>query len=112
MRISESKCFSWHGLCLLLQSITRSLGGRDVQGVEVPAGQARLASGTSPNQHSWRALRAATPRARAARSSPSHLQKHSDTSRPGKREKFPPYRASRNWDLPLGRMGSEEDKNF
>lgn len=112
MRISESKCFSWHGFCLLLQSITRFLGGRDVQGVEVPTGQARLASGTSSNQHNWRTLRAATPRARAARSSPSHLQKHSDISRTGKREKFPPCRARRSCDLPLGRVGQRKTKDF
>lgn len=58
MRISESKCFSWHGLCLPLQGITRSLGGRDMQRVEVPTGQARMASGTSSDQHNRRALRA------------------------------------------------------
>lgn len=75
MRISESKCFSWHGLCLLLQGITRSLGGTDMLRVELPTGHARMASGTSSDQHNRRALRAATLRARAARSSPSHLQK-------------------------------------
>lgn len=50
MRISESKCFSWHGLCLLLQGITRSPGGMDMQRVEVPIGQARLAPGTSSDR--------------------------------------------------------------
>lgn len=111
MRISESKYFSWHGLCLLLQGITRSLGGRDMQRVEVATGQARMASGSSSDQHNRRALRAATSRARAARrTSPSHLPKPSGTSRPGKREKFPPCRASRSWDFPLVRMESEEEK--
>lgn len=70
----------------------------------------RAGSGTSSSQHNWRALGAATTRARAARPSDSHLQKYSDTSRTGKREKFPPCRASRSWDLPLGRVGPEEEK--
>lgn len=82
---------------------------RNLQRVEVPIGQAL---GTSSDQRNWRALRPAIPRARAARSSPSHLQKHSDTSRPGKREKFPPCRARRSWDLPFVRVGSEEEKEL
>lgn len=79
---------------------------RNLQRVEVPIGQAL---GTSSDQRNWRALRPAIPRARAARSSPSHLQKHSDTSRPGKREKFPPCRAGIS---PLWEWGQRKKKNF
>lgn len=70
MRISESKCFLRHGLCLLPQGAMRSLGkqdgcycshychGGDTQRVEVhctatTVGQDKPASGTSTNWHNW-----------------------------------------------------------
>lgn len=123
MRISESKCFLWHGLCLLPQGTTRSLGKRDcryccrgdmrraeVHRAAAAVGQDKPASGTSTDRHNWRAPRAALPGSRAARSLPPHLQKHGDSSRPGIREEFPPSRASRTWDCLLVRVGWEAEK--
>lgn len=100
MRISESKCFSWHGLCLPLQGITRSLGGRDMQRVEVPTGQARMASGTSSDQHNRRALRA-----EPGQPGPLlHICKSTATLLGQEKGR------NRSWDLPLVRVESEEEK--
>lgn len=124
MRISESKRFLWHGLCLLPQGTMRSLGkrdcccchGRDMRRVELlhttaAVGQGKPASSTSTNWHNSGVARAAPPGTRAARSSPPHLQRHSDSFRLGIREEFPPSRASRTWNHLLARVGWGGRKN-
>lgn len=109
MRISESKCFLWHRLCLLPQGTTRQMGlslllqRGHVEGGGTPWGRASQPWATAPTS---------TTATRAARSFPPRLQKHGDSSRLGTGEEFPPSRESRTQECLLVRVAKGKEKCF
>lgn len=101
MRISESKCFLWHRLCLLPQGTTRQMGlllllqRGHVEGGGVLQGRASQPRAPAPTS---------TTATGAARSSPASRQKHGDSSRLGTGEEFPPSNESRIREYLLARV--------
>lgn len=109
MRISESKSFLWHRLCLLPQGTTRQMGlSLLLQRGHVEGGGAPWGRASQP----WATAPTSTTATRAARSSPPSLQKHGDSSRLGTGEEFPPSRESRTQECLLVRVAKGKEKCF
>lgn len=102
MRISWSECLAWHGLWLLPQGTGRSLGRGDLLLCRGDMGRMEV-----PHTTAGRPQAPALTGARAARSQPLHLQKHSGSFRLGTREDFLSFQErifpSRIWDCLLVR---------